>query len=266
MGERAKSIGEEAENKVLNFIDSLGYNILETNNEEYDIDCIAESPPIKPHYGLALPRYAPNGLTAFEVKEPNITKKKIEKLRKKILKYNRENPDEKIKGGIYLVDRRITASMLDFMIRKKIWGWGVRRQRLYIEKVRTFNFWKEQEAFISEVPINKTCSYLRCSTPPPTDRDQLLHISVFFDEPFRKLSPKWLKIAMDRIKKVSIIPLLTIGIRPINIFFEYYSIGGLSKHLREEAYKSIVVPWNDEGISVIISTTPFKDYRAFTTL
>ena len=140
MGERAKSIGEEAEDKIWNFLESLGYSIQETNNEKYDIDCIAESPPEKPKVGLAKPRYSPKGLVAFEVRESTISKERTKSFRKKILKYNRENSN-KLDGGIYIVNRRISLVMLEFMKRRKIWGWDDRRLRLYREKVNVFNYW-----------------------------------------------------------------------------------------------------------------------------
>ena len=266
MGERAKSIGEEAEDKIWDFLDDIGYDIQETNNEEYDIDCIAKSPPEKPKVGLAKPRYSPNGLVAFEVRESNVSKKKVKAFRKKVLKYNRGNK-EKLSGGIYIADRRISPTMLEFMKRRKIWGWGVRRQRLYREKANTFiNWFKKNKAFTTEVVIDKHTSYLRTSTPPPTGFKQLLHFSVFFDDLVHKLSAKRVRQVMNKIKKKSISPLIDLGMRPMNVYFEFYSIGGSSKHLREEIYKTVIEPWSDEGITVLVPRAPFKDFRAFTTL
>lgn len=266
MGERAKSIGEEAEDKVWNFLDSLGYNIQETNNEEYNIDCIAESPPENPKYGMAKPRYSPDGLTAFEVKESTVTKEKVKEFRRKVLKYNRKNPSQKrFKGGIFLVDRRISPKMLEFMKRRQIWGWGIQRQRLYREKIRIFDYWKPR-AFITEIPVDTTCSYLRCSTPPPTRSKTLINFAVFFDDTLHKLSSIRVEKVMTKIKKDAISPLMNHGIRPINVFFEFYSIGGLSKRLREETYKTVIEPWKDEYISVFVKKNPFEDYRAFSTL
>jgi len=266
MGERAKSIGEEAEDKIWNFLESLGYSIQETNNEKYDIDCIAESPPEKPKVGLAKPRYSPKGLVAFEVRESTISKERTKSFRKKILKYNRENSN-KLDGGIYIVNRRISLVMLEFMKRRKIWGWDDRRLRLYREKAKVFNYWfNEKKAFTTEVPINSFTSYLRISTPPPKKFKHLLHFSVFFDNPAQKLSPKRTKYIMNKIKKISISPLIELGIRPMNVFFEFYSIGGLSKHLREEIYKSVIEPWKAEGITVIVKPELFVDFRTFSTL
>lgn len=269
MGERAKSIGEEAEDKIWNFIDSLQYNIQETNNEEYDIDCIAESPPSNPKYGLAKPRYAPDGLTVFEVTEPTVSEKKITVFRRKILKYNRENPEKKLKGGIYLVDRRISPRMLKFMENRRIWGWGIRRQRLYREKINAFNYWfKKKKAFTTEIPIDANASYLRISTPPPKRFKQLLHFAVFFDDVTHKLSATRVRQVMNRIKTKSISPLIKLGIRPLYVYFEFYSIGGLSKHLREEIYKTVIEPWKTEDISVFVNPKKelFEDFRAFTVL
>ena len=267
MGERAKSIGEEAEDKVWDFLDSLQYSIQETNNEEYDIDCIAESPPNNPKYGLAKPGYAPNGLTAFEVKEPNVTTKKVKAFRKKILRYNRANPNKKLKG-VYLVDRRISPKMLEFMKKRKIWGWGVRRIRLYREKKNAYNYWLKKEAFITEIPIDAHASYLRISTPPPTRFKQLLHFVVFFDDITHKLTAPRVRQVMNWIKMKSISPLIELGIRPMRVYFEFFSIGGLSKHLREETYKTVIEPWEKEHISVIVYPKKelFKDFRAFTVL
>jgi len=266
MGERAKSIGEEAEEKIWTFVDNLGYEIQETNNEDYDIDCIAESPPENPKVGLARPRYSPSGLVAFEVRESTINQKKAREFRKKILKYNREN-NQRLSGGIYLVDRPISLKMLDFMKRQRVWGWGVRRLRLYREKADTFSDWfKKNGAFTAEIPIDAHTSYLRISTLPPTKAKQLLHFSVFFDDVGRKLSPKIVSRAMNKIKKKSISPLMDLGIRPMKVYFEFFSIGGLSRHLREGIYKAVIEPWGDEDISVLVTSTPFKDYRAFTTI
>ena len=267
MGERAKSIGEEAEDKVWNFLSSLGYNIEKTNDEEYDIDCIAKSPPKNPTYGLAKPRYAPDGLVAFEIKESTTSKQKIEKFRKKILKYNSENPSDKLlRGGIFLVDRTISFKTLEFMRTQRIWGWGVKRQRLYREKTRVALFARTLEAFMTEIPLDANSSYLRFSTPPPTDSETLLFFAVFFDDPLHKLSPLRIRNVMNKIRKESIAPIMKCGIRPINVAFEFYSIGGLSKHLREETYKTVIEPWKDDQISVFVDRNAFKDYRAFSTL
>jgi len=253
MGERAKSIGEEAEDKIWNFLESLGYSIQETNNEKYDIDCIAESPPEKPKVGLAKPRYSPKGLVAFEVRESTISKERTKSFRKN--------------GGIYIVNRRISLVMLEFMKRRKIWGWDDRRLRLYREKVNVFNYWfNKEKVFTTEIPIDSFTSYLRISTPPPTKFKHLLHFSVFFDNPAQKLSPKRTKYIMNKIKKISISPLIELGIRPMNVFFEFYSIGGLSKHLREAIYKSVIEPWKAEGITVIVKPELFVDFRTFSTL
>jgi hypothetical protein len=265
VGERAKSIGEEAEDKVWTFLDSLGYS-LDTNIEGYDIDCIAESPREKPKVGLAKPRYSPSGLVAFEVRESTVSKQKVTDFRKKILKYNREN-NRKLSGGIYLLDRRISPTMLSFMRRRRIWGWGIRRQRLYQEKINAFNYWfKMKKSFTSEVPIDKHTSCLRMSTPPPTRFRQLLHFSVFFDDIDHKLSPKTVKQVMNRIKRTSISPLIDLGIRPMKVYFEFFSIGGLSKRLVEETYKNVIEPWKDEEITVHIKADPFRDFRAFSVL
>lgn len=261
MGERAKSLGEEAETKIWNLLGSLQYKIEKVNDEEYDIDCIADSPPKNPKYGLAKPRYAPEGLTAFEVTEQTFRKRKIERFRKKILKYNRENT-EKLKGGVFIVDRRSTTNMLDFMRRRQIWGWGNVRQTLYQKKIDAFNFWKKK-GFTTEIPIDATTSYLRCSTPPPVKSKQLLHLSVFFDDHVHKLSPIKVRQVMNKIKTNSMLPLLKLGIRPIYASFRFYSIGGKSERLREEIYTTVIEPWKNEQIIVITDRQPFEDYRAF---
>lgn len=265
MGERAKNIGEEAESKVWNFIDSLGYEIQDTNIENYDIDCIAESPTENPKVGLAKPCYSPNGLVAFEVKESSFSKKKVDAFKKKIKKYNIGNTIQ-LKGGIYLVDRRISSKMLQYMKRRRIWGWDVRRQRLYREKANAFHYWSSKKAFTTEIQIDKCTSYLRMSTPPPTKFKQLLHFSVFFDDISRKLSPRTVRQVMNKIQSKSISPLMDLGIRPMKVYFEFFSIGGLSKHLIGETYKNVIEPWKDEEITVHIKRNPFRDFRAFPTL
>lgn len=265
MGERAKNIGEEAENKVWHFLDSLAYEIQDTNVEYYDIDCIAESPPEKPNVGLAKPCYSPNGLVAFEVKESSFSRKKVEAFKKKIKKYNSENSSQ-LNGGVYLVDRRISSEISQYMRRRRIWGWDVRRQRLYREKANAFHYWSSKKAFTTEIQIDKCTSYLRISTPPPTRFKQLLHFSVFFDDTFHKLSPRTVKQVMNKIRSKSMSPLIDLGIRPMKVYFEFFSIGGLSRHLLEETYKNVIEPWKDEEITVHIKKKPFTDFRAFSTL
>jgi len=263
MGEKAKSIGEEAEVKIWSFLGSLGYKIHITNEPKYNIDCIAEPPPKNPMYGMAKPLYAPDGLTAFEVKVPAVSQKKVREFRNKILKYNRDNTgDKRLKGGVFLVDHKISPKMLDSMRKQQVWGWGVERQRLYHEKANIFKNFK-QKAFITEIPLDERCSYLRCSTPPPTRSKTLLRIVVFFDDEFHILSQIRVRKVMNKIKEDSITPLMNYGIKPLNLFFEFYSIGGLSKYLREEIYKTVIEPWKAEQISVFVDKSPFKDFRAF---
>jgi hypothetical protein len=83
MGERAKNIGNEAEEKICALLGSLGYEFKDINIEDYDIDSIVDSPADSPKVGLARPRYSPNGLAAIEVKEPNVTKKKVDAFERK---------------------------------------------------------------------------------------------------------------------------------------------------------------------------------------
>jgi len=230
------------------------------------LDCIAKSPPEKPSVGLATPRFAPNGLVAFEVRESTISEEKIEGFREKIVKYNNENKS-KLQGGIYIVDRRISSKMLEFMRKRSIWGWDVRRQRLYREKATVFDNWfTKEKAFVVEIPIDIHTSYLRVSTPPPMKLKHLLYFSIFLDDVSLKLSPAIVRLTMNRIKRTSISPLINLGMRPMNVFFEFYSIGGLSKHLLDETYKTVIEPWKAEGITVLIMSKPFVDFRAFSIL
>jgi hypothetical protein len=261
MGERAKNIGNEAEEKICILLGSLGYEFQDINVEDYDIDSIVESPPDSPKVGLARPRYSPNGLAAIEVKEPNVTKEKVDTFRKKILKYNREN-SKKLGGGIYIADCKISQKMMEYMKRRHIWGWGQKRLRLYSEKATIFKTWFEK-SFTAEIPIGAHTSFIRVSTL--TTR-QTLRFSVFFDDETRKLSPSLLNEIMRKIKKKSISPLIDLGIRPLNVYFEFYSIGGLGIRLREETYKTVAMPWKDQGIIVLIDKESFRDFRTFPTV
>ena len=57
------------------------------------------------------------------------------------------------------------------------------------------------------------------------------------------------------------------GVQPINVFFDFFSIGGLPDRLREEVFKRVIIPWREENtFGVIPQYQPFKDYRAFITL
>ncbi len=265
MGERSKNIGDEAENKVLQFINDLGYEIDETNLEKYDIDVVAKSPENEPEVGIGKPCYSPSGLVAFEIKQPNVTSKRIEKFAKKILKYNQEK-DEKLHGGIYIADCKISRNMLKYMNDSQIYGWGQKRTRLYREKVNAFYYWSKKKAFVKEIPIEKNISYLQIATPPPTDFNELLHFTVICDDLDTRLSPKIVKRLMNKMKEISLAPLIERGIIPVNAYFEFYSIGGFGKldQLILEINRKIIQPWKEEQISVKVGK--FSDFRTFVTL
>ncbi|MHA1918344.1 MAG: hypothetical protein ACTSWX_01250 [Promethearchaeota archaeon] len=264
MGERAKSIGEEAETKVWNFLTSLGYDTEETNNEDYNIDCIAVSPDKIPKYGLANPNFSPGGLVAFEVKEPKVTKKKIEKFKEKIDKYNRYEA-EKLEGGIYIVDKNVSEKMNKHSIDKDIYCWGIKRQRLYVEKIKIFNECKINGFNIIERIVDDTNSYLLCVITPPTDYQYLIKLYLFYDDPYHKYTPKKMDDVLTQIKEKTLNPLLELGIKPINLFFESHSNGGISKGLKIRITK-ISDLWKEEGILIYIGDYIFRDYRAFPTL
>lgn len=265
MGELAKNIGEEAEDKVLQFLNDLGYETDDTNLEKYDIDVVAKSPENEPEVGLGKPRYSPSGLVAFEIKQPNVTTKKIDNFAKKIRKYNQEK-DEKLQGGIYVADCRISSTMLNYMNKYQIWGWGQKRTRLYREKVNAFYYWSKKFAFVKEIPVEKNISYLQIATTPPTNFNELLHFIVICDDLDTKLSPKIVKRLMNKIRKLSITPLMERGIIPVNVYFEFYSIGGFGKlnQLVGETNRKIIQPWKEKQISVKVGK--FSDFRTFVTL
>jgi len=177
MGERARNIGSEAEDKAWKFLEKLGYRIEEKNNEEYDIDCLAVFLP-KIRGGFIRPRYAPDGMTAFEVTEETFRKKKVTDFREKIERYNAAN-SAKIVGGVLLIDQKISLPMMTFMKNQGIWGWGSSRQSLYKAKLGVFNDWTEIN-LTSEIPLDENISFLRCATPPPTTSDKLIRFAVFF--------------------------------------------------------------------------------------
>ena len=265
MGERSRNIGSEAERKAWKFLRNLGYKILDTNIEEYDIDCLAEFPPRIGKYMPAKPRYAPEGLTAFEVTEEPLRTTKIDSFRNKILRYNSENTQDRIGGGILLVDQRIPIGMMKYMKDQNIWGWGSSRLRFYQEKMRTFNAWKDTYGQTSEIPLDEEVSYLRCSTPPPTKLDKLLYVALFFDDSFHRLSARRVTETMTRIREDCILPILNANIVPINIHFECHSIGGIGD-LEEDFHKHIVEEWRKDRINVKPAMNPFRDYRTFATM
>ncbi len=263
MGERAKNIGEEAEGKIQSLLGILGYEFQDTNDEIYDLDGIAKSPESNPPFGPARPRYSPDGLCAIEIKEPTVTKDKVGLFRKKILRYNREN-NQKLSGGIYIADCKISPAMLEYMRARKIWGWGQKRLRLYREKANIFQNWfYQRKNFTAEIPIDDYTSFLRISTLAPK---QFLRFSVFFDDETRKLTPLILKNIMETIKVKSIAPLMDLGVKPFIAYFEFRSIGGLGSRVREEIYKTVAIPWKEKGITVLIDKDSYQDYRAFPTV
>jgi hypothetical protein len=263
MGEQAKNIGHDAEEKIYSLLDALGYETQDSGEEKYNIDAIEESPVDNPRVGLAIPRYAPNGLVAIEVKEPVASKKKVDDFKKKITDYNRDN-NRKLTGGIYIADCKMSESMLEYMKVRGIYGWDQKRLRLYHEKVAMYNYWSfAKKFFVSEVPIDSSTSLLRIST---LSRKQLLRLSVFFDDSNRKLSPGLLKEILEKIRQNTLSPLLELGIRPLNVYFEFKSIGGMGSRLHEEIYRTVARPWEEQGISVLVDIDSFQDYRTFPTI
>lgn len=262
MGEQARSKGSEAEAKAWKFIQSLGYRIEDKNNEDYDIDSLAVFPPKTAKNELIRPRYSPEGLTAFEVTEETLRKKKVTDFRDKIADYNADNPQEPIMGGILLIDQNISPKMIEYMRSEGIWGWGRSRQRLYKEKWGTFHEWNEELGATSEIALDNLCSYLLCSTPPPTKFDKLLYFAVFSDDDFHTMSIKKITEILDRIKNDSISPLVKIGITPINIHIEFHSVGGRSA-TEEDFENEIVKFWATEGINIRTPRHVFSDYRTF---
>jgi hypothetical protein len=258
MGERARSVGSEAETKAWKFLESLGYRIEEKNNEAYDIDGLGRFLP-KIRGGFTRPRYAPDGLTAFEVTEETLRKTKVTEFRDKIRRYN-AGISEKIKGGVLLIDQKISPSMMTFMRNEKIWGWGNSRHSLYKAKLGVFNAWKEI-GLTSEIAVDESTSFLRCSTPPPTMSDKLLRFAVFFDDDFVKLSLRKVTEILSKIRENSISPLMNIGVSPLNIHLEFHSVGGVS--ITEQDFEeNLVKSWRTEEIN-IMGKCVFSDYRTF---
>jgi hypothetical protein len=258
VGERARSIGSEAETKAWKFLESLGYRIIEKNNEEHDIDGIGRFLP-KIRGGFTRPRFAPDGLTAFEVTEETLRRKKVTDFRDKIQEYNARNSD-KIEGGVLLIDQKISLSMMTFMRNEKVWGWGNSRQRLHRAKLVVFNDWKEIGS-TSEVALDEKTSFLRCSTAPPTTSDKLLRFAVFFDDDFTKLSLKKVTEIVSKIRENSLSPLVDVGVSPLNIHLEFHSVGGVS--LTEQDFEENIVKSLRTEETNVIGKCVFADYRTF---
>lgn len=256
MGERARNRGIEAEAKTWRFLENLGYRIEERNNEQYDIDGLTRFLPNLTG-GIIRPRYAPDGLTALEVTVETLRRQKITDFRDKIHRYNVDNT-ARIEGGVLVIEQNISRIMMTFMRDGCIWGWGNSRQSLYKAKLGLFNAWKEIGR-TSEIALDEETSFLRCSTPPPTTSDKLLRFGVFFDDDFTRLSLRKVIEIMDKIKENSLSPLMNIKVSPINVHFEFHSVGGIS--ISEQDFEEhLVKPWRIDGIN-IMGKCVFSDYR-----
>jgi len=267
MGERARRIGIEGESKAWDFLRALGYQILELNNEKYNIDCLARFPNKTCEKELCRPCYSPEGLTAFEITaKERLQKRKILDFESKIARYNANHPNNRIAGGVLLVDQKISNSMSEFTESKHIFAWGSNRQSLYGEKIRLFREWRKHfyVRHIYEIPLDKMTTYLRCSTPPPTQFDELFHYAIFCDNQFKSLQVKDVVEIMERVKE-KLVPFVEYGVEPLKVYFEFHVLGGVSARL-EDVQKAIVSPWADEGILVNLPVDAFKDYQTFPTL
>jgi len=268
MGERARSLGINGERKTSRFLRALGYEILESNNEKYNIDYLARFSSIE----LLRPYYSPEGLTAFEITtEKQLRTKKVDNFKAKIARYNVENPDKKISGGVLIIDQEISEHTIRRMESKGIFCWGIRRLSLYAKKIQIFNEWKERYyvPMVTELPLNKSVTCLRCATPPPPidvwhpRSDKLLHFAIFFDDHTKKLHAKQVKEIMNELKKY-LIPIVNSGVIPLRVHVEFHTLGGAS--VLKEDFSRIIKSWEDDGIIVCLPEEPIKDYRTFPTL
>ena len=258
MGEEARNRGAEAENKAWRFLESSGYRIEERNNEKYDIDGLARFLP-NMRGGLIKPRFAPDGLTACEVTVETLRRKKVTGFRDKIQRYNEENAT-KIESGLLLIEDNISPRMMANMKNEGVWGWGHSRQSLYKAKLGLFNAWKEIGR-TSEISLDETTSILRCSTPPPTTSDKLLRFGVFVDDDSTTLSLRKVIKIMGKIREKSIVPLINLEVSPLNVHFEFHSVGGVS--ISDENFEEhLTEPWRVDGIN-IMGKCIFSDYRTF---
>lgn len=260
MGERARSIGFEAEDVAINFIRSLGYQIVEAPNEEFNIDCIAEFPPVIGYRGLQRPRHSLDGLTAFEIKSSTCSKTKIDNFKRKITRYNEATSDKKIQCGIFFVDRKISNSMHRYMEERRIYGWDTNRLNFYRNKLRIFNNWMDY-GITTELIVDEHASYLRCFSP--FDKEKILmRIAIFFDDHAHVLSVAKIKDILEKIKAESLYPLINNGLVPVNLWVEFHALGGGRSPVND--LLSLICEWERIGIKVSIGN--FYNYRTFPSL
>lgn len=259
MGERPRSIGFEAEDVAINFIRSLGYQIVEAPNEEFNIDCIAEFPPVIGYRGLQRPRHSLDGLTAFEIKSNTCSKARINNFERKITRYN-EAHDKKIRCGIFFIDRKISNSMHRYMEEKRIYGWDSNRLNFYRNKLRIFNNWMDY-GITTELIIDERTSYLRCFSPFDKERI-LMRIAIFFDDHAHVLSIAKIRDILEKIRAESFSPLISNGLVPVNTMVEFHALGGGRNPVND--LSSLICEW--EKIGVKLSIGNFYDYRAFPSL
>lgn len=261
MGEEPRSRGIEAENKAWKLIRALGYEVCDLPNEEYDIDCIATFNSGRPlNRSLKRPRFSSHGLTAFEVTSQRVSEKKFTKFKRKITSYNEEHSDSQISGGILLTDKPISSSMYERMRNQGIFGWGSSRVVFYWQKIRIFNSWSAYGA-VNEIEIDEVASYLRCFSP---NSEQLFRFAVFFDDHAHVMSPAKTKNMMEKIKEESFSSFIMQGLTPINVWFEYHSLGGV-RDLTEDLL-NFINKWRKNEIVVFMPDDAFKGYRTFPAL
>jgi len=260
MGEEARSRGIEAENKALNLIRALGYEICDLPNEEYDIDCIAIFNTNPLNKSLKRPRFSPYGLTAFEITSQRISERKFRRFKQKIVNFNEDHRDSPISGGILLTDRSISNSMYRRMQEQGIFGWGSNRVVFYWQKVRTFGSWSAYGT-VNEVEVDGVTSFLRCFSP---NSDQLFRFAVFFDDHAHTLSPARTKSIMERIREQTLSPFLELGLTPLNVWFEFHALGGV-RDLTEDLL-GFIDTWRENEIVVFTPQKAFKGYRNFPAL
>jgi len=257
MGEEPRSVGFEAEDVAINFIRSLGYQILEAPNEEFNIDCLAEFPPVIGYRGLRRPRHSLDGLTAFEIKSETCSRAKIDNFERKILQYNANVSNRQIKCGIFFIDRKISNVMHRYMESKGIYGWDARRLSFYENKLRIFNKWMDY-GITTEIIIDDSTSYLRCFSP--FDKEKvLMRLSIFFDDHAHVLSVARIRGFLEKIRKQSLCPLIDNGLVPINSWVEFHALGGGRNPVRDLSF--LKSEWMKFGINLTIGT--FHNYRTF---
>lgn len=257
MGERARNIGEDAEDISISFIRELGYIIDEPHNEEFNIDCISHFNDAK--QGLKKPLFSPEGKVAFEFTNENFSKRKVAGFKDKIERYNLINPQNIMHGGIIFSSGNASEKLLEYGKNNNVYCWDFHRRALYRRKKDIYKNWFKT-GYPNEIIIDNETSYLSYFNYKKLRKEPSFIFSIFFSSK-KRMSSSLINSALQKLKTISVMPLLELNYVPVQMSVDFHALGGFS--IEKYDLIEMVKDWKNERIIINFPENLFVNYNTF---